>query len=674
MTPSACSTGSGWNTLYYYKTTNTSYHLKQLIFTYPVNKELVGPGVNITNITIRGYVRNSSSLPKKLQFGFRPEANSGVGTWATYNGAKVLDVAFQAAPASNGASYKYIKPSRTYSESTSSSTFQNIAGHLKERFSANKPLYLGVIQPQDGRSISVNTDLSYWKIDVTYELLGNIPSNDVSEATLDTTKITTTINKILPGSSTKLTYVVNGKTVHTQDLGAGTTAVYTPPGTIGAHFPNSISATMTITAETFLNGTSYGRVSSSVILKLPKDAAPTCTASPQRIWKSGIASGSQVNAYIQGVSGVKFTLSGAGKFGSTITGYRLSIEGKHYTGTVASHLPIAGSGKVAFSYTVTDSRGLERTYSGTIDVLPWSAPKITQFDITRVDANGTEAIDGTYARVNIRGSATSIIVDGTQKNRLNYRVDYREIAAEGAQTNKWVQTNSVTIDGLSLSFSGMLKSGATLVGGGGVDASGANRPFNDMAGYEFRCVVTDIYASSQANDSMPTKEQFWDIDEQTGNMGFGGDAPTAAEKNVGYRFHRPVDMPKGLTVNGRRYGWYPGDSLVMYYNCRFPGHITNSSKGIYFSIYTGMPIYAQTATVSGRVVVRGVKGYVDNMNVTTGQVIPASGWTLSVNMSSKAAGIVCVDFIKDTAMENVTNNTPITVHPINEEYLVITFS
>ena len=33
--------------------------------------------------------------------------------------------------------------------------------------------------------------------------------------------------------------------------------------------------------------------------------------------------------------------------------------------------------------------------------------------------------------------------------------------------------------------------------------------FDDMAGYSFRAVVSDIYGSSVAQDEMPTKEQIW---------------------------------------------------------------------------------------------------------------------------------------------------------------------
>ena len=78
LTPSACTSPAGWTTLYNYLTTNSSYYPRQLIFTYPANAELGAAGVKINKLTIHGYVRNSNSALKRLRFGFRPSASSGV--------------------------------------------------------------------------------------------------------------------------------------------------------------------------------------------------------------------------------------------------------------------------------------------------------------------------------------------------------------------------------------------------------------------------------------------------------------------------------------------------------------------------------------------------------------------------------------------------------------------
>ena len=102
-----------------------------------------------------------------------------------------------------------------------------------------------------------------------------------------------------------------------------------------------------------------------------------------------------------------------------------------------------------------------------------------------------------------------------------------------ADETDWTVCDTVTGSGVSGTFSGLLmKNGAAI------------SDFDDMAGYSFRAVVSDIYGSSVAQDEMPTKEQIWDIDESTGNMGFGGDAPLSTE-DAGYRFYKFADFAGG---------------------------------------------------------------------------------------------------------------------------------
>ena len=533
LTPTACTEAAGWRTLYYYLTTNSSYYPRQLIFTYPASEVLGGAGINITGIIIHGYVRNSSSVSKRLRMGCKPSASAAVNTWSSYGGGNVLDGAFTAAGASNG-SYKYTE----FSRALSGDALARFAGYMRERFAAGQPVYLGVIQPDDGRSIQVNPELGRWTIAITYELLGNVPSTNVGSAVLGSTAVKTTLSKVVGGSTTTLRYKIGSTVLAEHDLGTGTSHTYTVPTSAGQYFPDAPTATLTIEAETFVGSTSYGTVSASVTLTLPSDAAPAATCTPSRTWVSGVASSAQIAAYVQSKSGVNFALSGTAKYGASVDSFRLVIDGKTYTrngnGSIA-HSPITGSGTVSYSYTVYDSRGLSRTYTGTLAVLAWSTPKITAFAVARVTSGNTEAVDGTYARITVRGGVSSLAVSGSQKNGLSYYVQYRKIG-----DSAWITCDTVSPGAISVNQSGMLKDGGANVGS-----------LDDMSGYEFRLVLSDLYASATAQAEMPTKEQYMHIDKDTGNMGFGGDAPGAGE-DAGYRFYRPVDFSAGA----RRYMTY----------------------------------------------------------------------------------------------------------------------
>ena len=536
LTPTACTTSAGWHELFYYLHTNNSY-LRQVIFTYPNNSVLGGPGINITNIAIKGYARNSSSAVKRLRFGFKDSTTAATNAWSKVGDSNVLDGIFTAVGASNG-SWKYASITRLYSASGNSTVFNLIAQHMQAQFAAGKPIYLGVIQPDVEKSIRVNTSLNYWTIEVTYELLGNVPSANVNTAVIGSTTITTTLNKVIPSSSTTIRYKIGSTTLSTKNVGSGTTDTYKPPTSAGNYFPSAQTATLTIEAETFVNGESYGTVSTSVTLKLPSDANPTATCTLSRTWVSGVASSAQIAAYVQTKSGVSFALSGSAKYGATIASYRVVIENKTYSRTSAgslAHSPISGSGTIPYTYTVTDSRGLSKTYNGSISVLAWSVPKITKFTVARVTSGNVEAVDGTYARVTVQGSVSSLLVSGSQKNNIRYYVRYRETG-----TSTWTNGDTTPLSATSVNQSVMIKKSSVAVG-----------TFNDLVGYEFQLVLSDIYALSTAGAEMPTKETYWDVDESTGSMGFGGESVSSGT-TPRYDFYGPINARNGI-IGGMRY-------------------------------------------------------------------------------------------------------------------------
>lgn len=507
-------------------------------YQYNANATLGGQGIEITEIRIHGRARNAASAVKQLQVGFKPALNSNRNTWSKYNNSNVIGSVFTAVDDSNG-SWKYNTFTLVYNDSTNSTAFTLFAGHMRQQFAAGSPIYLGIIQPRAQFETQIDLVGSYWNIDVDYELLGNVPSANVNTATLGSTAIKTTLNKVISGSSTTIRYKIGSTTLATYNISTGATHTYTVPTSAGSNFPNSKTATLTIEAETFVGGASYGTVSTSVTLNLPSDAAPTATCTLSRTWVSGVASSAQIAAYVQRKSGVSFSLNGSAKYGASIASYRLSIENKTYrrtgNGSIA-HSPIAGSGAISYSYTVIDSRGLSRSYSSQISVLAWSSPKVTKFTVERVTSGGDLAVDGTYARVTVQATASTLAVGGAQKNSLSYYVQYRQ-----AGTSAWTNGDTTTVTGgISVNQSFMLKKGGANVG-----------TFDDMTGYEFRLVLSDIYASVNALDEMPTKETFWDVNETNGSMGFGGKA-TGTGSTPQYDFYGRINARNGI-IGGTRY-------------------------------------------------------------------------------------------------------------------------
>lgn len=505
LTPTACTASASWQDLRYY---GNNSGLRQLIFTIPNNPTLGGAGVNITGIALYGYARNSSSAVKRLRFGCKAGTGAAPGSWAQAGGADVLDGAINAAPAAERTgTYSYYR----FGRALTGAALGRFAAHMQAQFATGSAVYIGVVQPDQGKSIQVNPALPNWQVQVTYELLGNVPSANVASATLGSTAITTTIQKVVSGSSTTLRYKIGSNTISTVSLGTGTSHTYTVPTSAGQYFPNAQTATLTIEAETFVGSTSYGTVSTSVALKLPSDAAPTATCSPSRTWVSGVADSAKIAAYVQQKSGVSFALSGTAKYGASIASFKVVFNGQAKTRSGNGNIsfsPITGSGTLTYTYTVTDSRGLSRSASGTISVLAWSAPKVAGFSVERATADNGLAIEGTYARVTVRATASSLSVSGAQENSISYYVQYRQVGASA-----WTTCDTVNANAISVNRSELLKDGGAAVGA-----------FNDMEGYEFKLVLSDIYAAANTFDEMPTKEQIWDINQTSGSMGFGGPA------------------------------------------------------------------------------------------------------------------------------------------------------
>ena len=205
-----------------------------------------------------------------------------------------------------------------------------------------------------------------------------------------------------------------------------------------------------------------------------------------------------------------------------------------------------------------------------------------------------------------------------------------------------------------------------------MDAGGNDLPFNEMLGYEFQLVANDLYGESTAQTAIPSAQQFQDIDENTGNMGFGGNAPEATEDSA-YRFHKQTDFPAGIQVERQRYGWHAGDAIEFAGDMAIAGYLTGGTKDCHALLFLGQPIFASGAGLSGSAVLRGIKGYLDNMSYATGVAAGTAGYTFTAQIMNAKAGIVRLSISKTSAFENSTNNTPIVINGAGNESLVLTF-
>ena len=154
--------------------------------------------------------------------------------------------------------------------------------------------------------------------------------------------------------------------------------------------------------------------------------------------------------YIKGKSKVKVDLaSGVGKYGATITSYKVSV------GSASGDAPYTSgyftkAENVTITGTVTDSRGYSRKYTQTITVLDYKAPQIlpisTESEViaARCDSNGNLSDTGTYLKIKAKRSYTKVNVSGVNKNGCTIRYRYK---VEGGSYTAWTAILAYNVSG-----------------------------------------------------------------------------------------------------------------------------------------------------------------------------------------------------------------------------------
>ena len=110
-------------------------------------------------------------------------------------------------------------------------------------------------------------------------------------------------------------------------------------------------------------------------------------------------------------------------------------------------------------------------------------------------------------------------------------------------------------------------------------------------------------------------------------------------------------------------------------NMTWSGFVSNASKSIVFTISLGRHIYAHSIELSGSLVVRGVKGYIDQAKYDSPLTIGAKGYEFNMVASDDElkSGLIRYEVIRSSAFTNVTNNTPVSVTTHYNNPLVISF-
>lgn len=194
-------------------------------------------------------------------------------------------------------------------------------------------------------------------------------------------------------------------------------ASWTPPVSLAAQIPNAVSGSGTIYCDTYSGSTLLGTKSVAIKLTVPSSVVPsagTLTASV-----SDDTSGTGL--YVKGMGKARVQLTGsAGAQGSTIKSTKITGGGWTENDADMTTGTLTTAGEIVFTATVTDSRGRTASTTCTIQVLDYSKPGITSYNVYRCDETGAKKNNGTYAAVEISAFFSEIT-----GNALTLTADYK---------------------------------------------------------------------------------------------------------------------------------------------------------------------------------------------------------------------------------------------------------
>lgn len=277
--------------------------------------------------------------------------------------------------------------------------------------------------------------------------LDNVPRASVITSVTDITLGYQCVVRWVPASASfryRLKFSMGGWSYTTDAIHPYRTTEYTYTGyviplDVAYQIPNTRYGTMTVSLHTYADSAATSQIGSAnsktflVIVPDNSDTKPTVgmTLSPVGALPSEFA-----GLYIQGLTKVKATLSAEGKYGASIASYLMKVDGVfHDNDDAYTTKYLAASGKKTVYGYATDHRGHTGENIQTIDVIPYSTPKLERASAVRCDENGNPDESGTCVKISAKRSYSPVISGGEQLNFCAIQYHYTQ---DGYAWTDWV--------------------------------------------------------------------------------------------------------------------------------------------------------------------------------------------------------------------------------------------
>lgn len=259
---------------------------------------------------------------------------------------------------------------------------------------------------------------------------GNVGLSTIPRASSFTTSgntIGSAVNITITRASNSFTHTVTLKfgSVSETKTGVATSTSFTPNlSNYGSQIPNSMSGVGTIIVDTYNGSTKIGSSSQNITLNLPSGTKPSVPTIALTEAVSGLAS--KFGAYIQNKSKIKVVTSANGVYGSSISSYKIEINGSVYNSSSCTTNALYIVGENTCKVTVIDSRGQSNTKTITFNVVAYQEPKIIKFTAERNHTNSTIVdciLSASITPLNNKNNH-SIILDLSGTNKYSNTTDY----------------------------------------------------------------------------------------------------------------------------------------------------------------------------------------------------------------------------------------------------------
>lgn len=228
--------------------------------------------------------------------------------------------------------------------------------------------------------------------------------------------------------------------------------------------------------------------------------------------------------------------------GSTIKAYSVAINGANYTGISFTTDFLTASGNNSCTVTVTDTRNRTAVKTVSFSVIPYFAPAINSFTVSRCDSDGTANDEGNCARCVVSADISS----ANSKNTKSFKIMYKKLAA-------------ISWDTLSLSDSEYSLNEIEII-----------ENIDTESEYNFKAVATDYFSSAEYSHNLSTAYTLMDFNKTGKGMAIG----KVSTENA-FEVKMDTQFTGKVTINGKTIFdlVYPVGSIYMSVNSTNPGDI-----------------------------------------------------------------------------------------------------